>query len=178
MDNNQTGDTQSKITLLKGLRQSRQFGSGHVPDDALNDILDVARWTGSGMNQQPWEFVVVRDRDVLRQISEAENKGSWLPGVDLAIVLVMRGESKEIETYDEARLTERILLAAAAHDLSAGIWWFKDGGEAAKRILGIPGERSVRTSVGVGYPSEDASSRPKKPDARKPLSELVHQEKY
>ena len=130
------------------------------------------------MNRQPWEFVLVRDRDTLRQIAEEEGAGSYLPGASCAILIVMTGESQAIETYDEGRLTERMMLAAAARGVGAGIWWFKDDGKAARRILGIAEERLVRTAISFGYPDEAAASRPKKPDARKPLSELVHEEGY
>ncbi|MDQ6695426.1 MAG: nitroreductase family protein [Chloroflexota bacterium] len=177
MDNQQS-DTKGKIALLRGLRQVRQFSSKPVPEEAIDNILEVARWTGSGMNVQPWEFVVVHEHDTLKEITEAEGAGSWLPGATMAIVIVMSGKMKEIETYDEARLTERMMLAAAAFGVGAGIWWFKDSGAAAKRILGIPEDKSVRTAVGLGYPAEEATGKPKRTDARKPLSELAHHGKY
>ncbi len=178
MDNRTAGNPAATIALLKKLHQSRQFGPDPVPAAALEEILDVGRWTGSGMNRQPWEFVVIHDRTMLQTIAEAENGGSWLPGAVAAIVIVMNGAMPEIETYDEGRLTERLLLAAAAHGLGGGIWWYKDDGAAAKRLLGIPDEHRVRTAVGLGYPPASDDTRPKKPDARRPLSELVHQDRY
>src|SRR3954451_6020170 len=100
MDNKQNDDTRSKIALLRGVRQIRQFGPEPVPDEALQDILEVARWTGSGMNQQAWEFVVIRNQDTLREIAEAEGSGSHLAGANCAIVVIMTGKMPEIETYD------------------------------------------------------------------------------
>ena len=156
----------------------RQFSPQPIPEEAINDILEVARWTGSGMNRQPWEFVLVRDRDTLRQIAEEEGAGSYLPGASCAILIVMTGESQAIETYDEGRLTERMMLAAAARGVAVGIWWIKDDRKAGRCILGIPEGRLVRTAIYCGYQDEAAASRPKKRDARKPLSELVHEEGY
>ncbi len=179
MDENKgQSDTSGKIAMLRGLRQVRQFSPQPVPEEAIQSILEVARWTGSGMNKQPWEFLLVRDHDTLKEIAAAENANSHLAGATFAIVVLMAGQMREIETFDEARLTERMMLAAGAHGVGAGIWWFKDGGAAAKRILGIPAERSVRTAISFGYPSEEDSTRAKKPDARKPLSELVHEGRY
>lgn len=179
MDSNHNDSAKSKIAMLRGVRQVRRFSSERVPREVIDDILEVARWTGSGMNHQPWEFVLVRNGDTLREIAQAENANSHMAGADFAIIVVMAGENREIETFDEARLTERLLLAAAAHGVGAGIWWFRDGGVAARRILGIPPERRVRTSVSFGYPLKEApGARPKRADARKPLSELVHEEKY
>jgi nitroreductase len=179
MDGNKNSDAKSKIAMLRKVRQVRQFSDERVPREAIDDILEVARWTGSAMNRQPWEFILVRDRDTLKEIAQAENASSHLAGADFAIVVVMAGESAGTETYDEGRLAERLLIAAAAHGLGAGIWWFKDGGAAARRILGIPEGRGVRTAVSFGYPrQEGAGARPKKTDARKPVSQLVHEEKY
>jgi nitroreductase len=181
MDDKNAGnsDAKSKIAMLRGLRQVRQFTEEPVPHDAIDDILEVAHWSGSGMNRQPWELVLVRDRDTLREIAEAEGQGSHLARANFGIIVVMPADGGAIETFDEARLAERLLLAAAAHGVGAGIWWFKDSGAAAKRILGIPEDRKVRTSVSFGYPDKVAiASNPKHPEARKPLSELVHVEKY
>ena len=177
MDNTTQADTRSKIALLRRVRQVRQFGPQPVPRAALDDILEVARWTGSGMNRQPWEFIVVRNPDTLKALSQGADAQSHLAGANAAIIVVMAGQMPEIETYDEGRLTERLLLAAAAHGLGAGVWWFKDKGEQAKRLLGIPAERRVRTAVSLGYAAADAP-RPKAGEGRKPLAELVHEEHY
>src|SRR5438067_7121979 len=115
MDSNQNGSAKNKIAMLRGVRQVRQFDSRRVPDEIINDILEVARWTGSGMNRQPWEFVVVRNHDTLREIAVAEGADSHMARANFAIVVVMPGETSGIDTYDEGRLTERLLLAAAAH---------------------------------------------------------------
>ena len=48
---------------LRQVRQYREFTDEPISDDALRAILDVARWTGSGNNSQPWRFIVLRDRD-------------------------------------------------------------------------------------------------------------------
>ncbi len=177
-DTEKTASVKEKIELLRGLRQVRQFTADPVPDAAIQDILEVGRWTGSGMNQQPWEFVVVHNPDTLRALAQGPDAGSHLAGANAAIVLVMTGQAGGILTYDEGRLSERLLLAAAAHGVGGGIWWFKDGGAAAKRLLGIPDDRHVRTAVSLGYPRPTPDA-PKKPsDGRKPLSELVHEEHY
>lgn len=178
MDNSNE-NVKGKIEMLRGVRQVRQFTSQPVPEEAIQDILQVARWTGSGMNEQPWEFILVRDHDTLKEIAAAEGANAHIAGADFAVVILMAGKSAGIEAFDEGRLTERLLLAASAHGLGAGIWWFKDGGAAASRILGIPEHRKIRTAVSFGYADKEAiASRPKRPDARKPLSELVHEGKY
>jgi nitroreductase len=179
MDSEQSGSARSKIAMLRGVRQVRQFSADPVPREVIDGILEVARWTGSGMNNQPWEFVLVRNQDTLRAIAEAEGAGSHLAGANFAVIVVMPGTGGEIQTYDEGRLAERLLLAAEVQGVGAGIWWFKDGGAAAKRILGIPEDRKVRTAVSYGYPRQDpAGAAEKRSGGRKPLAALVHEEHY
>ena len=180
MAESNTGDAKEKIKMLRSVRQVRRFASRPVPDDVIEDIIEVGRWTGSGMNKQPWEFILIRNHDTLRQIAEEEGANSHLANADFAIIVLMAGESPVIENFDEGRLTERLLIAAAAHGVGAGLWWLREKGKAAaKRILGIPEGRNVRTSISFGYPDPEViAERKKNPEARKSREELVHEEKY
>jgi nitroreductase len=57
------------IAFLKSLRTVRFFEREPVSREALDDILEVARWSGSARNRQPWEFLVVRDRGTLERLA-------------------------------------------------------------------------------------------------------------
>src|SRR5256884_1813081 len=179
---NKAENPQNLIAFLRSLRAVRQFRPDPVPQEVVNAVLEVARWSGSASNRQPWEFVVIRKRETLQALAAVEGYAGHLAGAPLGIVLVMAGESGQFEqeTFDEGRLSERIMLAAAAYGVGSSIGWFRTSGEAAaKEILGIPAERLVRTAISLGYPDEEARrSRPKHAQARKPLSELVHEEQY
>ncbi len=144
----------------------------------MDDILEVARWSGSASNRQPWELVVIRDKETLGALASVEGYASHLAGAPMGIVLVMAGERPEQETYDEGRLAERIMLAALAHGLGSSVGWIVGGGrDAAREILGVPQGRVVRTAISLGYPDERARRR-RAAQARKPLSEIVYEERY
>ena len=166
------------ISFLRGLRAVRSFRTDPVPQEIVDDILNVARWSGSAGNSQPWEIVVVRERDTLRSLASVEGYAGHLAGASLGIVLVMAGEREVRETYDEGRLAERIMLAAHAHGVGSSIGWLAGSGrDAAKEILGIPQEKLVRTTISLGYPDEEAR-RSRSGQGRKPLDEIVHYERY
>ena len=173
---------QDPIALLRGLNATRAFRPDPIPQPVVDDLLTVARWTGSARNLQPWEFVLVRERATLEALAACEGSAKHTAGAALAIVLVMAGnpDFDQQETFDEGRLSERILLAAEAHGVGGCIgWWKGDGRIAAKRLLGIPQSRLVRTEISLGYPDMEAlAARPKPPQARKPLAELLHEERY
>ena len=165
------------VAFLRSLRAVRNFRPDPVPQEVVGDILEVARWSGSASNRQPWELVV-RDEDTLRALSEVEGYANHLAGAPLGVVLVMAGERPEQETYDEGRLSERIMLAAWAHGVGSSIGWIVGGGrESARGLLGIPPGRVVRTAISLGYP-DDAARRSRSGQARKPLSEIVNEERY
>jgi nitroreductase len=167
---------EDRIAFLRSLRAVRNFRPDPVPQEVVDDILEVARWSGSASNRQPWEIVVIRDRETLEKLSRVEGSAHHLAGAPLGMVVVMAGERPTQETYDEGRLAERMMLAALAHGVGSSVGWiFGDGRTAAKEILGIPEDRTVRTTISLGYPE---ARRRRAGQARKPLSEIVHQERY
>lgn len=174
------------IGVLRAMRNVRQFAPDAVPDDALAEILDVARLTGSAMNAQPWEFVVVRDRERVGAIAATGPNLGWVAAAPLVICLVMAGERPELERFDEGRLAERIMAAANALGFGAGLGWFfgAEGQAGGRRVLGVPDAKTVRTLIAIGRPGGTPAERPADmpygtpPTARKPLSDLVHVERY
>lgn len=177
-----TDTTKDRITFLRTLNATRNFRPDPVPEEAITDILNVARWSGSASNVQPWEFLVIRNRETLRKLTEVSPNVRHAATAPLGIILVMTGDPDKVphETYDEGRLSERIMLAAEAHGLGSCIGWFRpETMAAAKDLLGIPQNRLVRTEISIGYPDEEAQRARQKPaQARKPLAELVHEERY
>jgi nitroreductase len=173
---------QEFIALLRGLRAVRQFRSGAIPQEVVDAILDVARWSGSASNRQHWEFVMIRERETLQALAKCEGYAGHMAGAALGVVVVMAGNPDLVdqETYDEGRLSERIMLAAEAYGIGSCIGWLKGKGRTdAKALLGITQERLVRTVISLGYPDEEARrARPRVADARKSLAELVHWERY
>jgi nitroreductase family protein len=167
-------DARRLTDFLRSLRAVREFKPDPVPDDVVNDILEVARWSGSASNRQFGEIVVVRERETLRKLAALPGYAGHLKAAALAMVLVMPGEWPEGEAFDEGRMAERIMLSALAHRVGSSIGWFQQQGrDEAMRILGVPRPRVVRTAISLGYPLRAARR-----GARKPLEHLVHRERY
>ena len=165
---------------LRTVRQIRQYAPDPVPDDILQQLLQVARWTGSSKNTQPWHFIVVRDPDALRRISVLRPNINWLAGAPLAIAIVLDGAGSS-QAYDEGRVTERLLIGAHMLGYGGGTAWFGDDGQQAeaKRVLGIPAERTARSLVAIGRPISVKDPRPgAAAGGRKQLSEIVSYERW
>jgi len=172
---------QERIDWLRTLRQSRQFVDQTIPADVLDDLLEVARWTGSSKNTQPWEFVVIDDRETLRQLSEMGGFTGFLGGAALAILIVLDGNAPRSEAYDEGRVSERLMLAGRAHGLGSGTGWFstEDAQAQVRELLGIPVDKHVWSAVGFGYVDERSSQRATSVSGgRKSLAEIVSFGRY
>src|SRR3989440_8320813 len=93
--------------LIRSLRAVRQFSDRQIPDDVLLDILDTGRWTGSSKNTQPWDVIVVKNRETLVALSECGQFAGHLAGATLAIALVMHGDDAWT-CMDEGRLMQNL----------------------------------------------------------------------
>ena len=148
----------------------RQFKDTALPADAVRDIHDVIRWSGNASNRQEFQVLWIEDRSMLRRLSELRGYARHLAGAAAGAVIVTWMQRDELNAFDEGRIAERIMLAAHAHGLGSSIGWLLgDGRESAKKLLGVPAERTVRTTVSLGYPADGA----RRGGRRKPLEELV-----
>jgi nitroreductase len=164
------------------VRQIREYTPEPPTDAELAAIADAARWTGSGSNEQPWRFIVIRDLTVLARLHEAGvPQTRTLRTAPAAIAIAMPNSEHEIShAYDDGRATERILIAANLLGLAAGIAWIRrDVARLASQLLGLPPHWFVRTVVAIGHPTE-AALRPKSEPGRGrlPRSEVVFEERW
>ena len=173
--------TTDALESIRAVRQVRQYEPGAVDRATLDQLLEIARWTGSSRNTQPWHFIVVTDKEQLRQISEIRTPINWVADAPLAIAIVLDGKSPLSEAFDEGRVTERLLIAAKLLGLGGGTAWFGDEGQQArgKEILGIPAERTARSVVVIGTPTTTKDHRPNPATpGRHPLAEIVSYNRF
>jgi nitroreductase len=168
------------VEAVRTVRQIRQYAPDPVPDDVLRRLLRVARWTGSSKNTQPWHFVVITDRERLRALAALRPNINWLGGVPLAIAIVLDGAAPLSEAYDEGRVAERILIAANSLGYGGGVGFWGDAPQQteAKRILGIPDERTARSFVTIGKAISREDPRGLRRGGRKPTDEIVSYDRW
>lgn len=166
--------------FVRSLRSVRRYAPTPISDDVLHAVLEIGRWTGSSKNTQPWQVVVVRDRDRLRQLAACGTFASHLAGAAVGLVLVMDDGNRRL---DEGRLAQNFMLAAWAYGIGSCIATMQPPAnvEHAKRLLSIPMERSVHTVLALGYPADARALRLELEGVergRKPMPEFVHWEAY
>jgi nitroreductase len=172
-------DRQGDVVLrtLRRTRQIREFSDEPVDDAAILAILEVARWTGSGANRQPWTFLIVRDSAERQRIAELAPHAGHVANAPVAIAIVMNGVAPQWDDYDEGRVAERMLIAATALGLGGGVG-LANGPERAEvgAFLDVRPPSYVRTMISLGHPTEAALRRHTGPGTgRRPLAELIQE---
>ena len=173
-------DPAAVTRLVKRVRQARDYRPDPVPEPLLRDILDVARWTGSVGNRQPWTFLVVTEPATKARMAEIATNTPHIGVAPVVVCVVMEPRGAETDNFDEGRLAERVMIAAAAHGLSTGIGRVRgDAQPAMGELLGVPAPRVVRTLVSIGYATAAGAAPKSEPgQARRPLDELIRRERF
>ena len=157
------------LDLIRTKRAVREFATEAVPDDIVREILEAGRLAQSSKNDQPWHFVLIHDRETLRQLSTCGRYAGHLAGANFAVALVIQPGYD----FDMGQAAAYMQLAAWDRGVASCIasMWEPD---KAKAILGIPADKQFDTAISFGYPTR----KPGKIKDRRPLDEVVHVEKW
>ncbi|NFG63119.1 nitroreductase family protein [Clostridium sp. CMCC3677] len=139
----------------------RKYKNINVSDEIVEELLKAGMAAPSAANEQPWEFIVLRDKEIMRKITEVHPYSKMLLNTDVAII-VCGDESKEIFkgfwVQDCSAATENILVAAEDKGLGAvwlGVYPIVDRVDAIKELLNLPSSVIPLSIIPVGYPDEE-----------------------
>ena len=141
-------------------RSIRKYTDRPVSDELVLDLLRAAMAAPSAHNQQPWQFVVVRNRDLLRRLSIAQPYSGMVRNAQVAIVVcgdLSREKSPGFWVQDCAPATENLLVAATTAGLGAvwtGTYPREERVANVRSILGLPDHIVPLAVVPIGYPAE------------------------
>jgi nitroreductase len=161
---------------IRGRRNVRAYTDRPLSSQDLTRILEAGRRAPSSRNWQPWDFVVVTDRQQLTQLSTVWQFASHVASSAATIALVAPippdpGKRDELQ-YDLGQATMSMALAAADLGIGSGHAAVADQ-QRAREILGFPADRFCAYLLALGYPS-DRPLRPIAHPARRPFAEVVH----
>ena len=158
------------LEAIKIRRSVREFTGAAIPRDDLEKIVDAGRLAPSGHNKQPWDFIVVTEREMIEKLKIASQ---WMEKAG-AIIAVVLDPSSRWWLEDGAAAVENMLIASTA--LGYGSCWLEGytlpREEEFKKLLGIPKEKRLLTLIPVGVPVTWPTVE------KKPLEEVIHWEKY
>ena len=164
---------------IRTKRAVRQFRSDPLLDDAVRAILNAGRRAQSAKNTQPWQFIAIRDKEILKALSECGTWAGHLAGAALGVAILTPDPTAKFQTmFDAGQAAAFMQLAAwemGVGSVPASIY----EAEKARDILGFPPEWHLRIALSFGYSAEEEklSAAPKK-GGRRSLDEVVHWDKW
>ncbi|WP_344042278.1 nitroreductase family protein [Nocardioides panacihumi] len=165
---------------LRARRNVRQFTQERVPDEALDRILDAGRRAPSAGNWQPWDFVVVTDREQLVELAKVWQGARHVAGAAAAIAIVAPEPQDEQQAallqYDLGQATYAMTVAAADLGVGTGHAAASDQ-DRARAVLGLPEGRFLAYVLSVGYPSDKPLAVIERLN-RRPFDEVVHRGRW
>jgi nitroreductase len=164
------------LEAIKARRNVRQFTVQTIPDADLDRILAAGRLAPSAKNWQPWDFVLVTDREQLQRLSGVWQGGKHIADAAAAIALalpVLDDPRRQLTARFDLGQTAAFIQIAAA-DLGVGCGHSSVGDqELAREVLGLPADVEAALILDLGYPS-DRPLAPLKRHDRRPFDEVVH----
>ncbi|HEV2529115.1 MAG TPA: nitroreductase family protein [Thermomicrobiales bacterium] len=152
----------------------RAYADRPVPDDVIGRVVEAARLTASSQNRQPWHFVVVRQRETLRQLAEAvSGNGPYV--ADAAFAVLVAVDRTPPAVSDAGRAIQSMVLAAWSEGVGSNWVGSNRSLDPVRPILGVPDDVDLVALVPFGYPATPVGQGRKR---RKPASETVHGERW
>ena len=153
------------LELLKNRRSTRLFTSEPVSEDNVCTLMKAALMSPSGHRFNPWEFILVEDKEVLKALSVSKEHGAGLlEGAAMAVVVI--ADTTKTDAWIEDCSIATIIIQLAAEELGLGSCWVQirrrtdAAGNLAednvREILGIPVHYAVLSIVGIGHKERDA----------------------
>jgi len=141
-------------------RSIRKFQDQPVPEDLIEKLLRAAMSAPSARNSQPWQFVVITDRQILRQASAVNPYAEMAARAPLAILICADTRLEKSQGYwpvDCAAAAQNMLLAAHGLELGAvwtGVWPRQERMDGFRRLFDLPETVIAHSMIVVGYPAE------------------------
>ena len=157
--------------VIRTRRSIRKYTGAPVPCEELEKIVDAGRLAASGVNRQPWEFIVVTQPEIMLRLRIPADH--WTEKAGAIIAVVIDPQSRWC-VEDGAAAVQNMLLACTA--LGFGACWFEGysqrNEEIIKEVLNIPDDRRLFTLLSIGVPAEQPVKE------KKPLQDVLHWQRY
>lgn len=148
------------LQAIRTRRSIRKYLDRPVPRDVLDQVLSAAMYAPSACNQQPWQFVVLEDRKLLREVPRIHPYATMAAEAPLAILVCNDNALEQVPGYwviDCSAAVQNLLLASHALGLGAvwcGVYPQQERVEGFRRLLGLPKHVIPHSLVPLGFPAE------------------------
>lgn len=152
------------LELLKNRRSSRVFTDELIDKETVCNLMKAVLMSPSGRRINPWEFVLVEDKEMLKALSKCKEHGAGLLG-GVAVAVVVLADTTKTDVWIEDCSIATIILQLAAEEYGLGSCWVQmrlrkdaDGNMAednVRALLGVPAHYAVLSIVGIGHKARE-----------------------
>jgi nitroreductase len=156
-------------------RAVREFSQQPISDENVIHILNAGRRAQSAKNRQQWEFIAIRDRDVLSSLAKCATNAPHLTHAALGIAILTPDPAQRWSImFDAGQAAAYMQLAAWEQGIGSCLATIYET-EDARNILGFPPDLHIRASISFGYPKDPSVMKAQpRSGGRKPLDSTVH----
>jgi len=162
------------LEALRGRRSIRSYRDTPVEREIVETIVDAGRLAATGRGVEPWEFVVVTEARMRKELAGICDYGRFIAQAPVCVVVLCRETKYYLE--DGSAATQNMLVAAYA--LGLGSCWVagdkKPYAERITQLVGAPPGYKLVSLVAIGYPAPGQPPR----RSKRPLAEVLHWEKF
>jgi nitroreductase len=166
---------------IDSIRVVRDFSDRPVADEEVDCIVNAGRRAGSSKNLQRWDFVVVRDRDRLRELSRAGPFAGHVANAAVAVALVTPDPQQDQPLsvmWDLGRAAQNMVLAAWERGIGSVPATVYEH-DLVDKLLGVPADHHCEFILSFGYPADESLlTAPKKAGGRAALADVLHEEEW
>jgi nitroreductase len=159
------------LKFIKSRRSIRSFQGKEILEKEIEMILEAGRWAPSASNRQPWEFMVIKNKDVIQKVAKSTSYGRFIREASALIAIIGKTKiSPKWYIIDTSLVSMNMMLMAWA--LGIGTCWIGAmDRDKAKEILELEKSDYILTILPFGYIKGEIPSRD-----RKPFKEIVKEQ--
>jgi nitroreductase len=160
-------------------RAVREFSPQPISDENMIQILNAGRRAQSAKNQQRWEFIAIRDREVLSSFADCATNAPHLAHAAMAVAILTPDPAQRWSIlFDAGQAAAYMQLAAWERGVGSCLATIYET-EKARKLLGFPPELHIRAAISFGYPKDPNILKDSpRPGGRKPLSQTIHYDRW
>lgn len=159
------------LELIKTRRSIRRYSDKEISDEIIEGILEAARWAPSGLNNQPWRFVIVKEKEKKKTLAGFTKYARTIENSNVAICVFLDNNSsyhREKDILGIGACIQNMLLYSYSQGI--GSCWMGEilnKKEELRKSLELPDQYELMAVITLGYASESPKS------SRRTLSELI-----
>jgi nitroreductase len=150
------------LDLIRSRRSIRKYRNQPVSDQLINNILEAGRWAPSGLNNQPWRFLVIKNKNYKQELSLMTHYSRIVAESAFCIAIFFNsaaGYHRDKDMMSIGACIQNMLLFS--HHIGIGSVWLGEilkNSEKINVLLGVDHQHEFMALIAFGYPDETAES--------------------